>query len=707
MLTLAPSLRLDDLPLADAARVRVLLGAVKWLEAKISPTKHMAEAAEAATARVAGLCNADGSPSPAARPISKKTMERYYYAWKGGKKNKKGRKVAEPGTWQCLLDDRVTAANRKEVRTAQPCFRAFLARLYAKHRAAAMSAIRELYDLWENCQSIPGYEGLNYARGMSHPEGWSTENLLRCMPRARSMKLLREGVRAANAEDMPHMLTTRAGGWPCCEVYFDDVWLDFYALGYNEAGTYQAARPLQLGCLDGYTGRRLCWGTKLRTTQPDGKHSVGLKAEEMIFLLCDYLANVGYSPRGTVLVMEHGTAHLPERIKEKLFIMTDGLIRVEEGAIQGAEQPGSVFGGSTGGNPRRKARLEEWHSIQRNYMDAIPSYSGHDRKEPETLQPLLKYQEKLIKESEKLALTEDQREYLLPVLPSLADVTNLLARVVTAINCRTEHAMEGWEACGFTVQEFAADGRTGWCPLAKLDTHTREFALACAARGTRQFRARRMSPQEAWELSTTQPGNELIRFTPQQVVELMSAFKPEPLPKVRGGFFHLKAKSLYHEELIYQARVITCDGMQRELPLYEKGKSFFYFFNPSDQACYVQDERGVVWGRAILYNRAPMVDEVAKAKAMGQAERRRAERLAQARAIVAPELAEQEITRLHNAAVLDGAPVDELGRLDAAHMRRIGSRKAAPPAPALVDSLPAEEFAGFGLPDGYDEPTFL
>jgi len=253
------------------------------------------------------------------------------------------------------------------------------------------------------------------------------------------------------------------------------------------------------------------------------------------------------------------------------------------------------------------------------------------------------------------------------------------------------------------VQEFAANGHDGWTPLAALDEPTRQFALNCATRGTRQFRARNMSPQEAWEYSTAAPENELIRFSPQQVAELMMEFKPTPLPQVRGGIFHLKDKKLYHEELYFETRVITAEGLKRELPLEKKGKSFFYYFNPCDQSCYIQDERGVVWGRAVLYNRAPMVDEVAKARAMGQAEHRRAERLAQAHAIMAPMLAEQEITRQHNAAVLEGKPLDALGRLDAATLRRIGKSRAA----ALPDAPPAEEFAGMGLPESYDEPTFL
>ena len=687
-----PSLAMHDLPLPEITRIRALMGAAKWLDSQFAPTKHFAEAAEAVTREVAGLRQADGGMCHSARPVSAKTMERYYYYWKRGKTDKKGRKVSEPGTWQCFMDTRTVAANRKKARTALRTFRAYLSLLLSRHKACATSAIHDLWQQWDDGKTIPGYEGLNYQRNMARPAGWSMENLLRCMPKARALKIVREGIRAAYNE-LPQLFTTRRGGWPCCEVYFDDVWLDIEATGYDESGHVQIGRPLQLGCLDAFTGKRLCWGTKIRTDKKDG-HSVGLNSDEMLFLLCDFLANVGYSRRGTVLVMEHGTAHISDTLKNKLFQMTGGLLRVEEGSIQGKDQPGSIYGGRGAGNPRRKAMLEEWHGLQRNRLDHIITYTGHDRKEPETLHGIREAAKKMLKKAP--TLPAEMRELLLDFTPSLADVSNMLVQIVGALNNRTEHALSDWAACGFTVLEYSADGRTNWTPFSAMLPAAREAAKAAAAADRRLMRQRNMSPQEAWDLSLTNPENELIRFTPAQIMELLFSHKMQPLPQIKGGHFRLNNKRVWHEELIYEACVVTSQGYERELPA---GLKYFYVFNPMDQACYVLDESSKVLGSAILSQRVPIVDSAAKARAMGRAQHRLAERLEAARVIVAQDTAEHSIIAAHNADVLAGAPSDALARIDAATLRQ-ASRKTAAPLPRLC----MEDAA---LPSSYDSPTFF
>lgn len=689
-----PSLTLNDLPVPEAARIHALMNACQWLDGQNTPTKCFAQAAEAVTLEVAGLRRADGGESPSSRPVSPKSMERYYYAWKSGKRDKQGRKVTEPGCWQCFLDARTVAANRKKTLTAQRPFRAHLSLLFSRHKACATSAILELWKEWDEGKPIPGYEGMNYRRRLERPAGWSMENLLRCMPKARSLKIVRTGIRAAYNE-LPQLFTTRCGGWPCCEVYFDDVWLDLEATGYDAAGKIQIGRPLQLGCLDAYTNKRLCWGTKLRTDKQDG-HSVGLNADEMLYLLCDFLANVGYSRRGTVLVMEHGTAHISEGLKNKLYQMTDGLVRIEEGSIQGKEQPGSIYGGRGAGNPRRKAMLEEWHSLQRNRLDGIITYTGHDRKEPEALHGIREQAKKLLKQA--ATLPAGMRELLLDFTPSLTDVTNMLARVVGEINNRTDHHLTDWAACGFIVLEYSADGRTNWTPFSKMLPAAAEAAKAAVAREPRLLRQRQMSPQEAWEASLANPENELIRFTPAQIVELLMEHKPQPLPPIKGGHFRINNKRVWHEELIYESCVITNQGFERELPI---GPNYYYIFNPMSQDCYVLDERGTALGAAILTQRVPIVDAAAKARQMGRVQHRLAERLAAARAVVAQDTAEQTLIAAHNAAVLKGEPLDALGRLDAARLQKPCRRTAAPPQPLCAD----DDFEA--LPSRYDDPTFL
>lgn len=694
--TFDPSLSMNDLPVPEAARIRALMAACKWLDAQYSPTKHFAEAAKSVTAAVAGLVLPDGAACVASRPVSARSMERYYYSWKNGKQDKAGRTITAPRVWQCFLDSRLCAVNRKQAATANRRFRAHLAALYARHKAAAISAVHELYAQWDNGETIPGYEGMNYRRNLPRPKGWSVDNLVRKMPKARALKIVREGIRAAYNE-LPQFRATRKGGWPCCEVMFDDVWLDLEATGYDAAGKLQIGRPLQLGALDAFTGRRLCWGTKLRTDRVDGT-SVGLNADEMLFVLCDYLANVGYSRRGTVLVMEHGTAHITAELKQKLRDMTGGLVTVEEGSIQGKVQPGSIYGGRGAGNPRRKAMLEEWHGLQRNRLDGILTYTGHDRKEPEALHGIREAVKKQLKNA--ALLPAEQRELLVEIAPSLADVTNMLAHVVGALNNRTDHALTDWAACGFTALEFSADGCTNWTRIDTMKPAAREAVLAVVKADPSLLRQRNMSPQEAWEVSLADPANELIRFTPAQIVELLVAHKAEKLPAIKGGYFRINNRRVYHEELIYEACVKTAQGFERELP---PGLPYYYIFNPLSADVYVLDEKGVVLGSAILSQRVPLVDEAAKLRQLGRVKHRLSERLEQARVIVAGDRARQEITAAHNAAVLRGEGLDALDRLDTAHLRRVSGKPAA--RKPLPDLLPDDEFDGLGLASSSESPA--
>lgn len=693
--TFDPSLSMNDLPVPEAARIRALVGACKWLDLQPAPTRVFHLAAASVTEHVANLVLPDGSRCVSSRPVSPGSMERYYYAWKNGKRDKAGRQVAPPGSWLCFMDARLVAANRKGVRTADRRFRAHLALLLARHPQCATSAIQELWRAWDEGRPIPGYEGMNYRRGMPRPDGWSLENLLRKMPRARKLAIVRKGIRAA-AADLPQLRQTRKGGWPCCEVMFDDVWLDIEATGYDAAGHLLIGRPLQLGCLDAFTGRRLCWGTKIRTDRQDGT-SVGLNADEMLFVLCDYLANVGYSPRGTVLVMEHGTAHISDALKDKLAQITGGLVRVEEGSIQGTIQPGSVYGGRGAGNPRRKAMLEEWHSLQRNRMDGIITYTGHDRKEPEKLWGIREYEKKLLKRS--ATLPAEQRELLIETAPSLADVTTMLANIVGELNNRTDHDLTDWAACGFTTLEFTLDRKT-WVRLDQMQPAAQVAARAAVSADPSLLRQRNLSPQEAWDLSTSLPENRLIRLTPAQIMELLIEQKARPLPPIRGGYIRLHNKQIHHEELIYEAVVKTAQGFEKELPA---GPSYFCVFNPVSLDLYVLDNRGQVLGAAILSQRVPMVDQAAKLRALGRVKHRLAEREEQARIIVAQDRAEQETIRQHNAAVLAGEPMDALARLDARQLRK-ASRPVPMPVPASIP--PPEEFEGSGLADGYGDPTF-
>ena len=180
------NLRLDDLPLDDAARVRYIMAACQELERAMHPNNQFKTMAEKLNAKLAGL------PGKAGRPVSWKSMERLYYFWKGGKKDHKtGQRITPPRCWQAVFDGRTAPANRQQVRTGQACFKAHLALLASRHPRSLTTAVKELYKEWELGMPVPGYEGLNPTGNEKMPAGWSKRNLLHLKSRRLQRNRLR------------------------------------------------------------------------------------------------------------------------------------------------------------------------------------------------------------------------------------------------------------------------------------------------------------------------------------------------------------------------------------------------------------------------------------------------------------------------------------------------------------------------------------
>lgn len=675
---LAPDLRMDDLPVPDATRLRLIEAACRWVDIQVAPTRSMEQAATELSARLAVLVGA------AARPVSAKSMERIWYRWK-----RAGR------SWQALVDRRTVAANRCGARTAQRSFRAHLAMLASKHPRSLRGAVRELYEEWRSGASIPGYEGMNYAEGLPLPDGWSEDNLLRCMPDKASLKIMTQGVRAG-ADTLPQVFATRAGCWPCSHVLADDVWLDVEVLGYDEHGQMQLGRPLQLGLLDLYTGKRLCWGTKLRARREDGTRT-GLNGDEMLCVLCDWLVNVGYSPRGTTLVVENGTATVSREVADMLALLSGGKIRVEYSGKQGMKQVGA-FGGRAVGNPRHKAELESWHNLFHNYLDAYITQVGKDRREPEKLWGVREETKKMLRAGE--TLPAERALLLAPFVPTMAELCDKLPQVVQAINNRTDHNLEGWAECGNTTLEFSMTGQQGtWHDVAALAPDVRAMAQTLALSKPELVRERKLSPNEAWEKSLSTPENELVRFTPAQVAALMGVARKFAL-RQKGGAFKLDSRSRHHRQLLFAAEV-------RQDPRHERGqmlppdRQYYGIFNPLNEMLLVLDERDRALGFAPMINRASHVDDAARLREFGRVMHARTEELARVENMVAPLTAEHAARLEYNKAVRQGRAVDPLGLADEKTLR-LAHKPSPKPARALA-YVPTEEP---DLPDSYEDTPF-
>lgn len=547
--------------------------------------------------------------------ISASSAKSKYYAWKESGKS-----------WLALADMRLASTKPSSARTKSPRFVSYLAGLSAQNQRCSSSVFRELVRRWKAREIIPGYE--DFPNWPSIPSGWSKQNLYRLLPSERELKMMRHGVKAS-AHLLPQVYGTRAGLQAGSVYICDDVWIDRLCIAEG-----QIVRPLQFGANDLLTGKRLCWGTKPRLKREDGSH-MGLNGDEMLLLLADLFGNVGYTPAGTMLVLENGTASINQEIEEILTRISYGAIKVHRSGMEGGRQVLlRGFKGRAGGNPRgAKGSLESWHNLLHNELASTVGGTGKDRQPPEILHGIAEEERAILKKEAQYGIS------LAHHLPTFGELCTQLIGIVAQINARTDHNLEGWEACGYTKSEYRLDPTSdAWADLAALQ-HNNPNALVmiqqmqemCKGSAT-LLRQRYLSPSEAWEkqLATQSP---LIKFTAGEICELLAPKFARKLA-IKGAQIHVKDKALYgSESLIYEARVATPSGYEREL---DPRMSYQGIVNPHDTSkCYILDERGIVQGVAQQIGRVSYSDLEGLRKASGRAQHRRAEIMAPIRVAAA------------------------------------------------------------------------
>lgn len=589
--------------------------------------------------------------------ISAKTLRRPYDRWIVAGRNP-----------MVLVDRRITKVGIKRARVTQPEFvSAWQALCLECQRSGGVpTARRRLIDRWKSRSDvIPGYE--DWPGWPAIPSGWSLDNLRRLAPRQLDSILIKQGVRAA-ASMLPQVLATRVGLWPGSHVMFDDVWLDLLVLAGSKIG-----RPLQLGCLDLFTGKRLCWGQKVRVKDEETGKNRQLNEADMRLILAMWGATIGFSRRGTTLVVENGTAAINADLERILTDASGGLIKVDRSGIGGRIQ--ALLGGYGGrgvGNPRHKAGEEVWHSLQHNRLSHLPGATGHGRSEPEILAGLIKEEKALLRAME--SMPENRRcqvRHLLLTMPELCDE---LTKVVADINARTDHALEGWAECGHEVEEFRLSETAEWVRSDEVDPRLAESIVRMAAdTGARLIRRRNMSPTEAWEAGVAQPGNGMIKLPAWAICDILGPDNARAVT-IKSSYVRFRDASITRDELIYETSVTTPQGNVVNLP----HGDYRAFINPYDSGkLFVCDLQGRCLGVAPIVQRVRHDDHDGIARAMGHAAQRRASQMETVRMIGAQREADIMQTREHNRRVIEGEPVTIAEHLRLADITPSPSDKAA------------------------------
>ena len=477
---------------------------VKWLSPLISAGKKP----KGLMAALEQIGRMSGTSTPTAR----RKWDAY---WTEGWKGLVNRSLAGP-EWQERSNTEAGIARRPE-------FLQFVRLTFEQNQRGSRSAwkfvLKKRWQQWratgDTRFAIPGYDTPPpAAEGFDHPAGWSYENLMKQASSRFELKASRIG-RAAAYDERPLNYTSRVGLWVGSHYMLDDMWHDFFVNSLSEG---QAGRPLELFSHDLYSARKVRWGVRVRVKGDDGKYK-GLEERMTRLILAATLFLDGYSPRGTVIVAEHGTAAISAAVEAALCECSGGLITVSRSGMQGAVAHGGQYPGIARGNPRHKASLESSNNLVHNAFAHLPGQTGKDvLSRPEGLGALLTENATLLRAYAKLS---PGRAALLEF--PLLDVRQwhgLAHDIYGQIETDPEHNLTDWAQCNHLVQQVWVEG--GWRDLPDfrtLDDLTRERLTAALGAGTVPTHSRHMTRREVWD----QGAGELIKLPGHGVWDILQA----------------------------------------------------------------------------------------------------------------------------------------------------------------------------------------
>jgi hypothetical protein len=502
--------------------------------------------------------------------------------------------------------------------------------LYSMYQRNAKAAYREFCRRYLAREHIPGLSpDLN--RG-SIPTGYGYHNLMRFKPTRFEVAAMRRGLACAISEHGPKIFTTRADLWYGSHYMIDDLWHDNFVVFGK-----QIVRVLELDLLDVFSGALVNFGCKPRFQREDGTFD-NLKEKYARLLVAKVLWSEGYSPRGTEIVAEHGTAAVNERVAAILHNATGGLVTVRRSGIVGQEQAIIGWSGEGRGNFRFKAPLESLRNLKHNELanqTQIHAQTGKDvEHRPEHTHGQLRECSEWLKIITVLAQDNPARaaQIQLNLLDYHAHFLPILITVYDAINRRTWHTLEGWHAAGNIV--------TGYRTAPALGTSDPSDQVNHSELTDQQFRALPAPAQEVLKLAAQSDPRYLYtrKLSPHQVrardrgslttlpspiiAELLGPDFAREL-KVDGAYFApFQDAEIAPEPLLYESAITAPDGTRQQLP----EDTFQVTVNPFDpSAIFVSDARGICLGAAPRAARVDRSDDEALKRAFGHRNQRLAE----------------------------------------------------------------------------------
>ena len=571
-------------------------------------------------------------------------------------------KVKHKG-WRGLIPDYKGVGAPLE--TALPKdFLEFWKRLVESNQRKTAPAYRALMRLWrarspftmdgETLHRIPGYDG--WPGWPNKPKGWDQRTLYRYQPNKLEMTAMRQGLGAA-MRHAPKVLSTRVGLWHLSHIVWDDVWLDAKVHLLMQR---HPCRVLQIGALDLLSGDRFHYGQKPQLRRADGTRA-SLTEADMRFALAAQLHQFGISPRGTEMIIEHGTATIRGNVRDILKRSFGDLIRFSESGMTGKIQAiaGMGDGKGGGGNFRHKAALESLHNLMHNELAALPGQTGHDRNEPEFLGVAERELDFLWRIARTLP-PEVQAKLQRPFFEYHSEFVPIVHHLLNGINNRIDHNLEGWAELGHIVRDYRLMPNSNeWVSESQLMTlpaPVRTAYIEMAAHDPRCLQPRKLSPREVFNRGHLSAQS--LKVPTSVIAEILYQDLARP-HESQDGYIRIKDQEISPEPMWFESRVTRPDGREEEL---KAGETYDCVVNPFDPKVLwvyaARIQRGAFLGTARLQTRHNRTEVEASAHAFKRAKTRLADQLAETRSRHLPKSRAAAARYNHNAALIAGHKSD-------------------------------------------------
>ena len=492
-------------------------------------------------------------------------------------------------------------------------------RCAAHQRMKALSVWHDLMAELIGGAIIPGYDGdwraiwllehpgclvparCPYAadhRRNAHPSGWSYRNLKALAPEVDVWKAATQGVAAARAY-LPSLPHTRVGLGPMEVITMDDVWHDVEVLFLNGRELPTHERPVEVGVLDVLTGCHVAWQVWPVRRRADGSREM-VDASVQRFIQAQLFCGIGIHPRGLTELLEHGTAGLAEAEVQRINAILARYITPPEGrqwltvcrsSTTGEPIAKGLFCERACGNPRHKAMIESSWNLLHNALATLPAQVGKDRDHAPADQEGLRREDKallqMVNEVAKAnpAALDILRQAEFHAV-SFHQFKEALRLVKDRINRRTDHALEGWEACGF-VRHLAKLPGGAELDLEAVPADRREATAALIKTLCAPVSLRKMSPLEAF--SAASAATALVRFPLAAAMEILGADLAQELAVSPRGTLAVRDR-FSQERLTYLALATDEAGNRKELTRGARLRVWANPFNPA--AILVADLEG-------------------------------------------------------------------------------------------------------------------